>query len=156
MIKNYTTEVPAMKSIGQIQFNLAAHGATAIMVHYGTDHEPESLAFVIPTPQGEIPFRLPANVKKLEALLLKQLSISSYHTFDTQYQAQRKHKVGEQAKRVAWRIIKDWVDAQLAIIETEMVTIEQVFLPYMQVKNGQTLYQVMQEKRFMLTMGDSK
>ena len=61
-LKNYTTEVPAIKSVGQVQGNLVAHGARAIMINYGADREPESLSFIIPTKQGDIPFRLPARV----------------------------------------------------------------------------------------------
>jgi hypothetical protein len=37
--------------------------------------------------------------------------------------------------------VKDWVEAQLAIIETRMVTTAQVFLPYAVTTNGQTLYE---------------
>ena len=46
----------------------------------------------------------------------------------------------QQANRTAWRIIKEWVQAQMALIETEMVTVEDVFLPYM-LTGRQTLYQ---------------
>jgi len=152
-LKNYTTEIPAMKSIGQIQGNLVAHGATSIVVNYGPDREPETLAFIISTPQGNIPFRLPANVKAVASVLLKQLSSSTYRQWNREYQEQKKKKLEEQASRVAWRIIKDWVDAQLAIIETEMVTIEQVFLPYMLVKGQNTLYETMKDHGFYLTEG---
>ncbi|KKL17092.1 hypothetical protein LCGC14_2488990, partial [marine sediment metagenome] len=63
----------------------------------------------------------------------------------------------EQARRIAWRIIKDWVEAQLALIATEMVTLEQVFLPYLKVNQGQTLYDYLLESgRFKaLQAGDS-
>jgi hypothetical protein len=152
-LKNYTTEIPAMKSIGQIQGNLVAHGARDILIHFGADREPESLSFFIPTKQGDIPFRLPANVAAVTAVLLKQLASSTYRQWDDVYQAQRKQKIAEQASRVAWRIIKDWVDAQLAIIETEMVTMEQVFLPYMTTKSGQTLYEAMASRGFGLPEG---
>lgn len=154
-LKNYTTEIPAMKSIGEIQGNLLAHGARKIMISVNAHHEPESLSFIVPAAQGEgeIPFVLPANVQKVSALLLKQLSSSKYRQWDTQYQNEKKDKIAEQASRVAWRIIKDWVDAQLAIIETEMVTLEQVFLPYMQVKDGKTLYEAMVDKGFYLPEG---
>ena len=40
----------------------------------------------------------------------------------------------------AWRITKDWVDAQVAIIETKMVTTTQVFLPYTVTSSGKSLY----------------
>ena len=150
-LKNYTTEVAAMKSIGQIQGNLVAHGASAIMINYGSDKEPESLSFIIPTPQGDIPFRLPANIKKVEAILLK-MRTRKPETWQSDY-GQVMGKIQKQASRVAWRIIKDWVDAQLAIIESDMVTLEQVFLPYMQVKDNQTLYETMVERRFLLGEG---
>ena len=35
----------------------------------------------------------------------------------------------QQANRTAWRIIKEWILAQMALIETEMVSVEEVFLP---------------------------
>ena len=38
-------------------------------------------------------------------------------------------------------ITKDWVAAQLAIIETRMVTTAQVFLPYAITRNGQSVYE---------------
>ena len=155
-IKNYTTEVSAMKSIGQIEGNLVAHGARAIMVDYGADKGPVSLSFFVPTPQGELPFRLPANVPAVANLLIKQLASSNYRQWDNAYQQEKRKKMENQASRVAWRIIKDWVDAQMAIIETEMVTLDQVFLPYMTTKTGKTLYQVMVSQGFYLTEGKGK
>ncbi len=153
-LKNYSTEVPAMKSIGEIYGKLVAHGATDILIqHNPVTHEPESLSFIVPTKQGRVPFRLPANVPAVATKLLKDLASSTYRQWDSQYQAQRKQKAEQQAARVAWRILKDWIDAQLAIIEVEMVTMEQVFLPYMQVKDGQTLYEVIEARGFQLPEG---
>ena len=150
-LKNYTTEVPAMKSVGQIESNLVAHGAEAIMIQYGPDRQPESLSFNIPTAQGNLAFRLPANIKAVATILKKQLSSSTYRQWDTRYQDERKKKIEATAARVAWRILRDWTDAQLAIIETEMVTIDQVFLPYMLVKGSQhTLYETMVDRGFNL------
>src|SRR5438552_18436509 len=51
--------------------------------------------------------------------------------FDSEWQLQ--------AVRVEWRIVKDWVEAQLALIETRMVTAQQVFLPYAIMRDGRTL-----------------
>ncbi len=59
------------------------------------------------------------------------------------------------AARVGWRILKDWVRAQMAILETEMVEIEQIFLPYMEAKDGRTLYETMIDKGFYLTEGNN-
>jgi hypothetical protein len=45
--------------------------------------------------------------------------------------ATKRHK-REQAARIACRIIPNWEEAQLAIIETGLVDLKQVFLPYAQ------------------------
>ena len=150
-LKNYTTEISAMKSVGEIQGKLVAHGASAIMINYGADKQPESLSFIVPSGQGDIPFQLPANIKKVERILLNMRSRKPKE-WQSDYK-QVMDRIQKQAARVAWRILKDWVDAQLAIIETDMVTLEQVFLPYMQVKDGQSLYELMVAKRFLLGEG---
>jgi len=41
--------------------------------------------------------------------------------------------------RSRWRIIQDWVIAQLALVEVNMTTVPQVFLPYTIMKDGRTL-----------------
>ena len=150
-IKNYTTVISAMKSVGEIQGNLVTHGARAIMVDYSGDGVPASLSFIIPTSQGDITFRLPAHVKKVENILLTMRS-RPLESWQADY-AKTLDRIQKQAARVAWRIIKDWVAAQVAIIETEMVTLTEVFLPYMQVRGQQTLYEAMVSSQFQLEAG---
>jgi len=144
-IANYTTEVPAMKSVGEIQDILVGHGARAIMIDYDGE-VPTALAFIIKTPQRELPFRLPANVKQVEKILLN-MRARPPETWHSDYKKVM-DRVQKQSARVAWRILKDWVRAQMAILETEMVTIEQVFLPYLDVGGGKTLYDAMAERGF--------
>jgi hypothetical protein len=150
-IANYSTIVAALKSIGEIQGMLVAHGATHILTDY-KDGEPVGIAFIIPMRYGDIPFRLPANVEKVQAILLNQLASSRYKQWDRDYQEQRRAKMKIQASNVAWRILRDWIRAQMAILETEMVTIVQIFLPYMQVEGGKTLYEVMVDHQLQLPM----
>ena len=50
-----------------------------------------------------------------------------------------KMRTKEQATRVAWRIVKDWLAAQLAMIEAGLVDLEEVFLPYAQNQAGRTV-----------------
>jgi hypothetical protein len=138
-ILNYTTSVSVDRTISQIQGILVAHGARAIMINYNANREPESLSFVVPTAQGELPFRLPANVKAVEQIMFQE-RLAGYR------------KEGQPA-RVGWRILKDWVEAQMAIIEARMVTMEEVFLPYLIGKSNRTLYQVMQDSGFYLPEG---
>jgi len=57
--------------------------------------------------------------------------------------------------RVSWRILKDWVEAQMALVETHMVTLEQVFLPYAVTDDGQTIYDRLRGSNFLLPPSSS-
>lgn len=132
-IKNYTTKVSAVQSVAEIISMLAAHGATKIQQDFDGG-EPTRILFQINTPNGMRGFILPANVEMVHSVLLQQ-----------------KVKVDDaQAKRVAWRIVRDWVAAQMAILETEMVTVDEIFLPYMADNTGRTMYQLYQSQLLQL------
>ena len=142
-ILNYTTTVEALKTVGEIQGILVAHGAKSIYMDYN-EGVVVALAFVIDTPFGEVPIRLPVNARAVLAVMEKQ---------NRQSRIPRRFVNYPQAVRVAWRITKDWVEAQVAILETEMVTLEQIFLPYIETKGGKTLYEVMVERHLALPEG---
>ena len=118
---NYTTSIPAERSVSEIQKMLAHAGASAILMEYDNAGRIIALSFRLRMDSQtnesskEISFRLPCDPRPVMLVLEKQ--------------------------RVSWRIVKDWVEAQLAIIETHMVTTAQVFLPYAVTSNGQTLYE---------------
>lgn len=133
---NYTTTVDVFKTIAEIQKNLVKHGAKKIVQDYDDDGNIAALSFLIETPLGIRGVRLPANADAVFDVLTKQ-----------KVRCDR-----EQAERVAWRIIKDWVEAQMAILESAMVRIDEIFLPYMVDDNGRTLYQAYAENR--LRIGD--
>jgi hypothetical protein len=139
-IANYSTTVDALKTVGEIQGILVAHGARSILMNYGKDGSIESLSFIVETPYGDMPIRLPINARAVLKVLEEQRVPPRYANYP-------------QAVRIAWRIVKDWVRAQMAILETEMVKMEQIFLPYMITKNNQTLYESMVDRGFYLTEG---
>ena len=133
----YTTKIEADKTIMEIESLLAEHGATDILKNY-TDGICKTLSFQILTDQGLMPIRMPMDSKPVFQLLKTQPNVP--------YKLQTE----EQAVRVGWRIIKHWLEAQLAIIETKMVKIEQVMLPYMVGKDGKTLYESLAQIGFDL------
>jgi hypothetical protein len=139
-LANYTTEVSALKSVGEIQGILVAHGAKSILINYAANGVVESLSFIVKTPYGDMPIRLPTDAKAVLRVMEEQRVPRRYLTY-------------EQAVKVAWRIVRDWVRAQMAILETEMVKMEQIFLPYMVTKGDKTLYEAMVDKKFFLTEG---
>ena len=61
----------------------------------------------------------------------------------------------EQAVRTAWRIVKDWVEAQMALVETQMVSTQDVFLPYAVMQDGRTLAERVRESPQFLLGGGS-
>lgn len=124
-IKNYTSTVEVYQSLGEIQGALASHGARKIMVDYDEGGQPDGVAFALQTPDGVRGFCLPANVEGVRAVFVRQ-----------------KLKAADgQAERTAWRNLRDWVLAQMAIIEAGQVEVEQVFLPYLTDRQGRTLYE---------------
>lgn len=124
-IKNYTTKIPVYTSLGEIQDSLAKHGATKIMVDYEAG-APVAVSFALSSPAGLMAFRLPAAVD------------GTFRVF-----ARQKVKADRsQAEMTAWRNVRDWILAQMALIESCDVKIEEVFLPYLVVpSSGQTLYE---------------
>lgn len=127
---NYTTEVQVGRSVGQVHEILIKAGARSILSEFDEAGRPKGVSFLVETPHGPRGFRLPVNVDRVLSVLVKDRSV------------QPRFKTREQAERVAWRIAKDWLEAQLAIVATEMVSFDQVMLPYMQDGRGHTLYEL--------------
>ena len=59
----------------------------------------------------------------------------------------------EQAERIAWRNLKDWIAAQVALVETEQATMDELFFPKLVDRNEKTLYEVFQNGQLMLGDG---
>lgn len=138
----YTTSVEPQITIAEIQQNLVQHGAKTVMANYTDNGTIEALSFQIVTPEGKVMgIRLPCDAKPVYEVLKRQYQ---------QGKIPRRFVDEHQALRVAWRIVKYWVEAQMALLETQMVKMEQIFLPYAIVKNGKTLFEAMKENKFML------
>lgn len=137
---NYTTGVPVARTIGQVQALLVEAGARRITVEYGDEATPTAIAFTVTTAHGDRSFLLPVNTGRVEAVLARQRVAPRYQS-------------AEHAERVAWRILKDWLEAQLAIIRTEMVTLDQVMLPYMAGEDGRTVWELYVDRQLALPRG---
>lgn len=131
---NYTTKINVYTTLGEIQAQLVKHGARKIMQDYDDAGRLAALTFAIDTPTGVRVIRLPANVDAVHKVLTRQ-----------KVKCDR-----EQAERVAWRIVKDWVEAQMAILESEMVQLDEIFLPYMVNDKGQTLFEAYRNNQLRL------
>lgn len=147
---NYTTQVNAEKTASEVQRMLARAGARAIMAEYDDGHI-KGVAFQIQTSFGLQQFHLPVNVEACLAVLKRD---SDRWKKTPGPVIPKKYATFEQAERVAWRIMKDWLEAQLAIIATEMVTFDQVMLPYMY-QNGKTVYELVIDQQLALNPAEA-
>jgi hypothetical protein len=133
-IANYTTAVSAEKSVMEIQ-QLLSQTAKAVMVEY-ENSEVAAITFRIDRNGQQIGFRLPCDWKRTLKVLHADRSMPP------------RYKSPELAKRVAWRIVRDWLRAQLSLIEIDQVKIDQVFLPYAVTPSGETLYECLARDNF--------
>ena len=138
-ILNYTTTVDSFKTVSEIEYILMKHKAKSIMKNY----EGESitgLSFLIDTGILQIPVRLPVKVDECLEVLKREKANGARSIKATR----------EQAERVAWRILKDWVEAQMALLDIEMVKFEEIFLPYIEMQGGQTIFEKLEANQFLL------
>lgn len=140
-IKNYTTTVPANRSIEEIQTSLVKHGAKGMAFEYDEQGRISALRFLLELNGSKMTFSLPVEWRKFQ-LVMKEERNKRYQDEDYCY-------------RVAWRCLRDWVLAQMALYETQMVTVPQVFLPFATAADGRTLAEIVAAKpEFLLGNGN--
>ncbi len=132
-ILNYTTSVEAQKSIAEIQGILAKHGARQITTDFDDNGNVSGIDFTILIDGFPLSVRLPCHVEGV---------------YDSLYSAKgvpNRSKTRLQARRVAWRILKDWLEAQLALYQAGQAELAQVLMPYAIDSQGNTAYQAFKE-----------
>jgi hypothetical protein len=142
---NFSTQIDATRTAGELQALLAKHGADAVAIRYA-DKEPIGLSFTINTAVGMRHFDLPVRSDCLYEVLKREYRKGIIR---------KGYATPAQAQRTAWRVVKVWLEAQLAFIEAEMVQLDEVMLPYLRVAEGHTLYAAWQDNELRaITRGD--
>jgi hypothetical protein len=148
-IKNYTSDKPLEKIFAELQQTLAVHGAKQISYEYDDDGKVHGVVFVVSVHDRPIRVKLPARIEQAQAVLKRP-----WDEGKISHKRGRENTYGyEQAYRVAWRNILDWVQAQMALLEIGMAKMEEVFLPYMQDREGVTFFERMEQRGFLLDSG---
>lgn len=140
-LKNATST--SKNVFNDIQKTLATHKVEQISFSYekGGNGRIEGIEFSIDINGAVYPFRLPARIKNVELVMYGNRRLT---------QAQK-----DQAYRTAWANLRDWISAQMAMIDTGMVKPEEVFLPYMIEHSGnRTFFEAMTENQFLLPSGE--
>lgn len=102
------------------------------------DGNPIALTFSVSWNDRDMAFSMPCNFEGVMKAMLKNKKVP------------RNKCNKEQALRVCWRIIKDWIEAQMAIVESELAGMAEVFLPYAVTKRGTTLYRELETNNQIL------
>jgi hypothetical protein len=142
---NYTTAIPVTQTVAECQSILAAAGAASVAVHY-EDGLPAGVSFHLKTPHGPRTFTLPVDVAAMHAVLAKARKDGAFESLHASYARLQGYLTREHAARVAWRVVKDWLEANLALIAAQMATIDEVMLPYLHVNGDKTLWQAYRER----------
>lgn len=131
-IANYTTDVAVEKTMGEVVGALQRRGVVRISTMYEDDGSPAGIAFTLKTPYGPRDFELPVRTEGVYRALLRERQGNS-----------RIKATPDQAAKVAWRIAAEWLRAQGALIDAELVSMDEVMMPYMlDGRTGKTAYQL--------------
>jgi hypothetical protein len=142
---NYTTAIDPGKSASECIAILARHGASGVAMSYDNGL-PGGLHFQVETAFGKRAYALPTNVAGTKAVLEKAWRAGKIP---------KSKATIEQAQRTSWRVVKMWLEAQLALIEAGLVDLPQVMLPFMIDEAGRTVYErFLEREQLALTAGD--
>ncbi len=136
-LKNYASTAALPNMFNAIEKTLSSHGAKQIIRDYDDTGRIKAISFIVPTSKGDLGIRLPARYDQVERIFKEQ---------GVRYKP-------EQPYRTAWATIRDWIDAQMALIDWEMVKPEEVFLPYAIDRSGKTYFEVLESRGFQLGSG---
>lgn len=125
MLANYTTTVNVPDTITEIERLLMNFGANQISKQY-ENGQPMGIEFSVKLDGHPLLFRLPINT-------------TAAHKVLNSYKLRANLKTQAHAQKVSWRILRDWIRVQLAMVELKQAEMAQVFMPYAVIGN-QTAY----------------
>jgi hypothetical protein len=135
---DYTTKVPVYQTVAECSSALGRAGADSVTVQYDAGEE-AGLGFALETPHGKREFLLPVRIDGVAAVIADMLDNDRPAVSGSIARLRTR----EHAAAVAWRQVLHWLTAQLAIIDAQMASLDEVMLPWLQVNAGDgqmTLY----------------
>ena len=158
-LKNYTSDVPVSQTVARIEQVLLRAGVKAIAKEYGPCSEVAAITFRIEAGPGQplLSIRMPAEVERAQnALWLEYVGTDKLSTDgNTVYWHSRKKKRRkdflDQGARTAWKLVQDWIEVQISMIQLQQADAVQVFLPYIW-DGRRTFYQGLKDSGFKALM----
>ena len=126
---------------------LARHGARKVMLDMDDEGAAVGISFRMPTSLGLLDFTITANIEGTYRQLL-----ASQRRGDIQ----PRFATRQQAHKVAWRTLKDFVRAQVAIVEAGVIDFGQVMLGFVNVAPERTAWDDFAQARAAIEAGDGR
>lgn len=141
-LKNYASEASMTSIFNVISTILAQHKAKKITFDYDDAGRAVSLEFMVTLNGQQYRFRLPARFDKAKPLVEKARQEAGSWRLSEK-------ALDEQSYRAVWATIRDWVDAQCALIDIGASSIEETFMPYLIIDegSGRTMFDVFAEQK---------
>lgn len=126
VLKNRHSE--SKNTFDKIQKILSTHGARKISYEYDIHGKVIGLTFEIVINNNPASIKLPARLENVSMIMFREVL------------SEISESKRDQVYRTAWANIRDWIDAQMAMIDTNMVVIEEIFMPYLYDPNSNITY----------------
>lgn len=153
-IANYTTTKKVDETLPDIIAALRRRGVTRISTVYDDDGQEVGLEFTMRTDYGSRDFSLPVRVDGVQEALRRAEKAGEFASLK---KAAGTFTTRAHAARVAWAIARDWLRAQGALIDANLVTMDEVMMPYMvaRYEHGEavTMYGAFRDQQLALGAG---
>lgn len=136
-IRFYTSDVEPSKTVGEIQHILAEAGARRVAVTYDEGGE-VTIEFQLEIAGRMTSFRLAPEVENMHRAL------------QDDEDATGKRQTYDQAERTSWRLLKEWLQMQLAFDAADQASLDQLLLGYGITPSGETIYERLVDEHRLL------
>jgi hypothetical protein len=136
-IRFYTTSVSAEKTAREMQKILAQSDARRVAMDYDAQGRPTAIQFVLQLANQPLPFRIEPDIRGMKKALNEDEDTPG--DFDI-----------KQARRVAWRIWKEWMNSVLAFRKTRQAHLDQLLLGFGLTQDGRTVHERLLDERKLL------
>jgi transcriptional regulator CtsR len=123
--------VPATQTAHECLEVLGKYRAKRAGLAYGADKVPMGITFVLDTRWGERGYEVAVNFEGTGESLERAYK---------DQQIERKYTGHAHAQKVAWRVLKMWLESNLALVEAGLAEAERVLLPYVLLSPDRTLF----------------
>lgn len=152
-LKNYTSDVPVHVTIHRIEQILLRCEVSGIMKEYGPGGKVLALTFSVKFSEDKtVAIRLPAKEEECLSALWKDYvgtdeASSDGRVWSNPRKKRTRNSFREQAEKTAWKLMQDWVEVQMSMIQLNQADIREVFMAYIW-DGKQTFFERLKSQNF--------